>query len=101
MDVTLTPYMVKRYANKQNEITQKLEVCKLAPNNSQYACAVACVSESKRTFLAVPSGQGKSRVIATVIALLSEMRFAIKFAILFPNRLLAEVNRADFEYLDR
>ena len=61
---------------------------------------MACVNVVKRSFLAVPSGQGKSRIIATVIALLARMRNLSKFAIVFPNSLLASVNRSDFQYLD-
>ena len=56
-------------------VTEKLALVNLRPNNTQYACAVACVGDPKRarTFLAVPSGQGKSRIIAAVVALKAEL----------------------------
>lgn len=75
----------------------------LGPNNTQYACAVACVCDPKRarTFLAVPSGQGKSRIIATIIALKAEIDGVIQFAIVFPNELLARVNAEDYKNLDQ
>ena len=44
---------------------------KLSVNNNQFAAAVAAVHDNnnKRNFLSVPSGMGKSRIIAAVIAL--------------------------------
>ena len=70
----------------------------MEPNNTQYACAVAAICDPKRhrTFMAVPSGQGKSRIIATVVALKKELEGLRDFTIVFPNELLAGVNRQEY-----
>ena len=99
MGIAMPPKDLLRYREQKDAITDKLELVNLKPNNTQYACAVACVCDPKRarTFLAVPSGQGKSRIIATIIALVNEFEGSLQFAIVFPNELLASVNAEDYK----
>ena len=54
----------------QQRVDAVLAPISLSVNNNQFAAAIAAVHHgTKRQFLSVPSGMGKSRIIAAVIAL--------------------------------
>ena len=63
-------------------------------NNNQFACAVVAVSDSKhkRQFITVPTGMGKSRIIAAVIALQHELDSTKNYTIVFISDTLKEAN---------
>ena len=60
------------------------------PNNSQFGCAVAalCDKRKPRTMISVPTGKGKSRVIAAVVALAASYDEEKDFTIVYSSDLL-------------
>ena len=71
-------------------------------NNVQFATAYAAIKKSKklRCMVTMPSGQGKSRVIAALIAIRVISKYTDNgFAIVFSSYLLKEVDRAKYERL--
>ena len=70
----------------------------LSVNNNQFAAAIAAVyDDSHRQFLSVPSGMGKSRIIAAVIALQSICRNMTLFTVVFTTKLLKQASQAYYE----
>ena len=67
-------------------------------NNNQFAAAIAAVyDDSHRQFLSVPSGMGKSRIIAAVIALQNIIREIRLFTVVFTTELLKRASQAYYE----
>lgn len=66
----------------------------LEVNNNQYGCAVAAICEPnrKRTILGIPSGKGKSRVIAAIIALKTDFTSTKNFTIVYSSEILKNVD---------
>ena len=52
-----------------------------------------------RSFITVPSGMGKSRIIAAIVVLQNEFGGADKFTIVFPNKLLKSVDEVKYQRL--
>lgn len=75
----------------------------LLPNNNQYACAVAALWDDRkpRSFINVPSGMGKSRVIAALIALKNEYDDTQHFTVVFTTELLKSVENDKYIKLER
>ena len=71
MGIELPPAMLERYVQKQDKVRGVLQQIDYSVNNNQFAAAVAalCDPKSRRQFLSVPSGMGKSRIIAAVLVL--------------------------------
>ena len=70
MGIVLNEQRIAAFLSKQAAVADVLDPIKLSVNNNQFACAIAAVyDEKKRQFLSVPSGMGKSRIIAAVITL--------------------------------
>ena len=70
MGIELPPAMLERYVQKQDKVRGILQQIDYSVNN-QFAAAVAvlCDPKSRRQFLSIPSGLGKSRIIAAVLVL--------------------------------
>ena len=67
-------------------------------NNNQFAAAIAAVyHDSHRQFLSVPSGMGKSRIIAAVIALQNLYRQITQFTVVFTTGLLKRASQSFYE----
>lgn len=67
-------------------------------NNNQFAAAIAAVrDDSCRQFLSVPSGMGKSRIIAAVIVLQNLCRSITCFTVVFTTKLLKQASQAYYE----
>ena len=67
-------------------------------NNNQFAAAIAAVyDDSHRQFLSVPSGMGKSRIIAAVIALQNLYRQITQFTVVFTSELLKRASASFYE----
>lgn len=87
----------------QDKIQQIFSQVDYAINNNQFAAAVAalCSPKSKRQFLTVPSGMGKSRIIAAVLALKNMMEGTQHFTIVFTTSLLRSVDQKVYSILQR
>ena len=71
MDVDISDRKYRQYLSHQRQVNKDLLPCHLQPNNVQFGCAVAALCDKKKTrnIISVPSGKGKSRIIAAVVAL--------------------------------
>ena len=70
MGIVLSEQRTAQFLSKQAAVADVLDPIELSVNNNQFACAIAAVyDDKKRQFLSVPSGMGKSRIIAAVITL--------------------------------
>ena len=85
----------------QDKIQQIFSQVDYAINNNQFAAAIAalCSPKSKRQFLTVPSGMGKSRIIAAVLALKNMMEGTQHFTIVFTTSLLKSVDQKVYNIL--
>ena len=103
MKVPLTPNQIAKYTARKEAIDAYLEDIGLQVNNNQFGCAVAATYDSKkpRTILAVPSGKGKSRIMAAVIALKYDYAGTREFTILYSSELLKSADHDKFEKLRR
>ena len=74
----IKPNSLKRYYKQKKSVTDELSSVGLQPNNSQYGCAVAALykTQNSRSIISVPTGKGKSRIIAAVVALAASMKSA-------------------------
>ena len=90
MKVELAPEKVAEFAAKQQYVSGILEQFEIGVNNNQFAVAVAavCDPKSKRQFLKVPSGMGKSRIIIAAIALKKLFHATNFFTVVFTSNLL-------------
>ena len=90
MKVELAPEKVAEFAAKQKYVSGILEQFEIGVNNNQFAVAVAavCDPKSKRQFLKVPSGMGKSRIIIAAIALKKLFHATNFFTVVFTSNLL-------------
>ena len=71
MDVEITDYKWKLFVKMQDQISTTLNDVGLKPNQAQYGIAVGAICNDKmpRSIISVPSGKGKSRIIAAIIAM--------------------------------
>ena len=98
MGISPTPERLTQFLSKQVEVAGVLDPINLSVNNNQFACAVAAVyADSKRQFLSVPSGMGKSRIIAAVIALQSMCRGIDRFTVVFTSELLRRASEGFYK----
>ena len=103
MGYDLPPKLLDAFVSKQSRLKQIFAQVDYAVNNNQFAAAVAalCDKKSKRQFITVPSGMGKSRIIAAVLALKSMMHDTKHFTIVFTTALLKSVDQKVYNVLQR
>ena len=104
MDIDMSDYKWKHFVNRQDEISRALNDVGLKPNHAQYGIGVGAVCNAKRPrcIISVPSGKGKSRIIAAIIAIRAQSQklFSQKhFTIVYSSQLLKEVDREKYELL--
>ena len=101
MGIELPPAMLERYVQKQDKVQGILQQIDYSVNNNQFAAAVAvlCDPKSRRQFLSVPSGMGKSRILAAVLVLKHEYDRTNKFTIVFTTDLLKSVDERVYTHL--
>ena len=71
MEIDMSSHKWKHFVNRQDEINRDLGDVGLKPSHAQYGIAVAAICNAKRprSVISVPSGRGKSRIIAAIIAM--------------------------------
>ena len=91
------------YTKRREKIRSLLADVDLECNKNQFGCTVAaiCDPKRKRTLLAIPSGKGKSRVIAAIIALKSDFSVTKHFTIVYSSELLKNVDEEKISLLSR
>ena len=101
MEISLSQRTYDYFRRLRKAIDRDLRCVGLPCNNIQYACAVAAVSNRSRprVIVQIPSGRGKSRVMAAVIALKARQLVSPKFAIVFSSELLRDVDGGKYEQL--
>ena len=87
--------------NRQEKVNYDLGNINFVPNNSQFGCAVAalCDKRKPRSIISIPTGKGKSRVIAAVIALAVTYDDEKAFTIVYSSELLKSVDCKKYELL--
>ena len=90
MDIDINETQYKTYVKRRHETERSLADIGLLPNNNQFGCAVGAVIDRKRprNVISVPSGKGKSRIIAAVIALRAQYYKQPHFTIVYSTELL-------------
>ena len=93
--------MLKRLRKLQHDVNRDLAPVGLQPNNAQYGCAVAALykREHSRSIISVPTGKGKSRIIAAVVNLAVLQQMADKFTVVYSSELLKSVDQRNYELL--
>ena len=99
MNQLISKNQVRDYNKRMTMVESVLKDANLQPSNRQIGCAVAMIMhQSKRVFLTVPSGKGKLRIIAALIALSTLARKEIKhFTIVFTSALLMSVDEQTYK----
>ena len=94
MDVNISNNKHRQYTKHQKQVNKDLLPCHLQPNNAQFGCAVAALCDKKqpRSIISVPSGKGKSRVIASIVALAAYQDSVKDFTIVYSSDLLKSVD---------
>ena len=74
----------------------------LLPNNNQFGCAIAglCDKRRRRNIISVPSGKGKSRIIAAAVVLAARYDGVSNFSIVYSSELLKSVDCHKYELLE-
>ena len=98
MDVEITEYKWKLFVRMHDQISTTLNDVGLKPNQAQYGIAVGAICNDKmpRSIISVPSGKGKSRIIAAIIAMRAKSGLFTQkhFTVVYSSELLQKV---DFE----
>lgn len=98
MRVPFDDAKLKRFTELQQEVAQVLDPVNLSVNNNQFATAIAATcDDGKRQFLGVPSGMGKSRIIAAVIVLKYLQKGITRFTVVFTSKLLRSADQAMYK----
>ena len=93
MQIDMSDYKWKHFVNRQAEISTTLNDVGLKPNHAQYGIGVGAICNVKRprSIITVPSGKGKSRIIAAIIAMRAKSPKLFKqehFTIVYSSKLL-------------
>ena len=103
MGIVMSDNKWRQYIKRQAEISAPLADVGLEPNNTQYGCAVGaiCDGSRQRCIISVPSGKGKSRIIAAIIAMRAQSNLFKQphFTIVYSCELLKEMDREKYERL--
>ena len=102
MGVDLSETKWHQYVKLQERVNYDLGNINFVPNNNQFGCAVAalCDKRKPRTIISVPTGKGKSRVIAAVVAL-ANYDGEKAFTIVYSSELLKSVDCKKYELLEQ
>ena len=94
MSVTMAKEKLDRFVSRQQQVAKILGQVDITINNNQFAAAVAAIHDpkSKRQVLSVPSGMGKSRIIAAVVAMKSLFDGLQHFTVVFTTDLLKQAD---------
>ena len=94
MGIDLSDSKWAEYVKRQDQVNADLRTVSLLPNNNQFACAVAglCEKRRRRNIISVPSGKGKSRIIAAAVVLAARYDGVANFSIVYSSDLLKSVD---------
>ena len=104
MEIDMSETKWKHFVNRHDEISTTLNDVELKPNHAQYGIAVGAICDAKRPrcIICVPSGKGKSRIIAAIIAMRARSPYFFKqkhFTIVYSSKLLKLVDCKKYELL--
>ena len=101
MGIILKENRWQQYVNRQPQVNADLLMVHLQPNNVQFGCAVAALCDKRRprSIISVPSGKGKSRIIAAAVALAARYVGVQNFTIVYSSELLKSVDTMAYDML--
>ena len=101
MGIDLSTRKYKTFVGHQEHVDKVLDGVGLGANSNQFGVAAAVLLKAKtpRMLLSVPSGKGKSRIIAAIITLQAEFSDKQHFTIVYSSRLLMSANEKRYKDL--